>query len=109
MGTSALGTPSVATETYTTVKASQQIVGIAAVQLACSATPLSGRRTVRIKAAVVATATDSVYLGTDNTVSSTTGFQLKDREYVDVPAGALMSLWAIGSSIGQTLLILEVG
>jgi hypothetical protein len=93
-----IGLPNFQTHQYT--------VGLTAVQL--TTTPLTNRSGVSIKFKG-SNSNAILYIGNSNSVTSTTGYPLFDKESINMDLTSASTIWVIGSSIGQTVFVMEIG
>jgi hypothetical protein len=98
---------SISIKALTSIKATQQTITTSASQVA--ATPLTDRKTITVKASdSLVVDTDYIYIGEDNTVTTSTGYQLGKGDSIDLEVDGTATIWAIGSRIGLVLNILEI-
>lgn len=86
-------------------KTNGYVVNATAVQIA--AVPLATRSSVGLKA--VCTTGDAVYIGSSSAVTALTGWPLFNDDALELDITAAQAIWAIGSSPGQYLYIIEIG
>ena len=85
---------------------SRYTVGTSAIQL--TPTPLSNRSAVSIKV-ITTSASDAVYIGNSNGVTSGNGYFLFNADVLNMDLTSTQQIWAIGSSAGQLIAVLEIG
>lgn len=85
-------------------KTSQTTVGVAAVQLA--ATPLSIRKGVSIKA--LSSNSGSIFIGPNNSVTTSTGYELDASEALDMDLDYHAEIWAIADAAAQVVCVAEI-
>jgi len=106
-----LGTPmqqtggSVSITSLSSISTSQYSVGLTATQL--TVTPLSNRKSISIKAKTTSN-TDVVYIGNSSGVTTGTGYPLFNGDSIQIDFGPTNVLYAIGTSAGQTVYVLEL-
>lgn len=85
-------------------RTSQYTVGTSAVQLAPTA--LVNRSSLSV--AVIADPTAIVYIGNDNTVTTSTGYPLYDKNSLELDLTDSSQIWAISDTPNQTVAVLEI-
>lgn len=88
----------------TAFQTSQYSVGTSAVQLA--PTPLPNRSSLSMT--ITATLNIPVYIGNNNSVSSSTGYPLFNGSTMQLDLTSTGQIWAISTTPGQTVSILEI-
>jgi len=88
------------------IQTSQYTVGTSAVQLTPS--PLSTRSSISIRVKTSSN-TEAVYIGATNAVTTSTGYLLLNNDSIQIDITPSGTIWAIGSSAGQTVYVLELG
>jgi hypothetical protein len=86
-------------------KTTQYTINTSIVQL--TPTPLANRSAMTIKC-VTSTSVDAVYIG-NSSVSTATGYPLFNGDSVQLDLTAVFNIYAVGSSAGQKLYIMELG
>ena len=89
-----------------TFQTSQYVVGSTAVQL--TPVPLVNRSSMSIKVKTT-TSVDMIYVGNSNSVTTTTGYVLFNGDSLQLDLTAPQVVWAIGTSPGQTVYVMEIG
>lgn len=95
---------SIGLSALTDLTSRQVTVATTATQL--DAAPISGRKTISIK--LKASATQKVYIGYDNSVTISNGYELSAGDAVDIEIDGTQQVWAIADTSSQTVCILEV-
>lgn len=90
-------------EALSSIKATQATIATTATQITTS--PLAGRKSVTIK--LKTSATQKVYIGHDNTVTTSTGYELAAGEAIDMEIDASSTIYGIADTSSQTVCILE--
>lgn len=104
-GTSVVtGTVTSKVEGLTAFKTSQYPIGLTAVQI--TPTPLTNRSSISIT--VEAAPNIAVYIGTDNTVTTSTGYPLYDGSTIQLDLTPTGNIWAITATATQTIAALEI-
>jgi hypothetical protein len=85
---------------------SQYTVGTLAVQI--TSTPLALRSCISLKA-LINTTTDIIYIGNSSSVTTSTGYPLFNEDSISFDITSSTTIWAIATSAGQTLCVMEVG
>jgi len=88
----------------TSIKATQQTIATTATQITSS--PLASRKTISIK--LKSSATQKVYIGEDNTVTISTGYELNAGDSVDIEVDGTSTIWAIADTSSQTVCLMEI-
>lgn len=88
----------------TAFQTSQYSIGITAVQI--TPTPLANRSSISLT--VEAAPNVAVYIGTDNTVSTSTGYPLYDGSTIQLDLTPAGNIWAITATATQTIAALEI-
>lgn len=88
----------------TSIKNYQKTIATTATQVDSS--PLSGRKTISVK--LISSATQKVYIGSDNTVTTSTGYELNAGDSVDMEVDTTQAIWAIADTSSQTITVLEI-
>lgn len=89
----------------TEFQTSQYTINTSAIQLA--STPLVNRSGISIKAHNTTNAI--VYIGNSAGVTTSTGYALFDGDSVSLDLTGASQIWAIGSSPGQIIYVMEIG
>jgi hypothetical protein len=97
------GTVSANINGLNTFQTSQYIIGTTAIKL--TPTPLTNRSSISIKAITTGI---PVYVGHDNGVTVTNGYPIFNNDVLNMDLTGSNQIWAIASSPGQTLCILEI-
>lgn len=106
-GTSTVtGTVNANIEGLTNFQTSQQTIGLTAIQLTPS--PLTNRSSMSIKADTTSSL-DMVYIGNSSSVTTANGYALFDGDSIQMDLTPAQTIWAIGTSAGQIVYILEIG
>jgi hypothetical protein len=106
-GTSTVtGTVNANIEGLNTFQTSQYTINTSAVQL--TPTPLSGRSSMSVKANTTSSL-DIVYVGPTASVTSSNGYALFAGDSLQLDLTPSHQIWAVGSSSGQLLYVLEIG
>jgi len=90
----------------TAFQTSQYTVGTTAIQL--TPTPMPDRRAISIKV-VTTTSTDAVYIGNSAAVTTSTGYPIFNMGSFQMDLTNSEPIWAIGTSAGQKVYVLELG
>lgn len=85
---------------------SQYTVGTAAVQL--TVTPLTNRSSMSIKVKTT-TSNDMVYISSTSGVTTSNGYILFNGDSIQLDLTPAHQIWAIGTSSGQSVYVLEIG
>ncbi len=83
---------------------SQYTVGTSAVQL--TSTPLTGRKSVSIKAKC--TSTNIIYVGNSSGVTTANGYALNNGDAINIDLDGSNTVYAISNAAAQTLYVLEL-
>lgn len=83
---------------------SQYTIGMSVIQL--TPTPLTNRSSITIR--VNKDNTGAIYIGPDNTVSTTTGYPLFSGDTLGMDLTSTNSIFAIADTINQLLAVLEI-
>ncbi len=89
-----------------TLKNTRTTVGTSAVEIT-SSSPLTGRRSVSIKA--ICSGSNFVYIGSSSAVTTSNGYPLANEQSLDLEVDATTLIWAIASAASQAVAILELG
>lgn len=84
---------------------SQYTVGLTAIQLVPTA--LANRSSLSV--AIIADPTAIVYIGNDNTVTTSTGYPLYDKNSIELDLTPTGQIWAISDTTNQTVAVMEIG
>jgi hypothetical protein len=93
-------------EGLTTFQTSQYTVGTTAVQI--TPTPMVGRSSIGFKA-VTTTYADAIYVGNSAAVTVLTGYPLFNKDTLQMDLDAGEPIYAIATSAGQMLYVVELG
>ncbi len=85
---------------------SQYTIGTSATQI--TATPLANRSSVGLKV-TTASNSDVLYIGNSSSVTTSTGYALFNGDAVQFDLTPNTPIWAIGTSSGQKMYVLEIG
>jgi len=85
---------------------SQYTVGTFPVQI--TPTPLPDRSSVGLKA-ITTTSSDIIYIGNSSSVTTSTGWPLFNDDALELDLNDGDTIWAVGTSPGQTLCAIELG
>lgn len=83
---------------------SQYAISTSAIQL--TPTPLANRSSISL--AIIASPGIAVYIGNDNTVSDSTGYPLFNGNTIEMDLTPTGQIWAISTTAGQTVAVLEI-
>lgn len=86
-------------------KTTQYTINTSIVQL--TPTPLPNRSAMTLKA-ITTSATEIIYIG-NSSVSTSTGYPLMNGDSLQLDLTAVFNIYAVGSSAGQKLYIMELG
>lgn len=100
------GTVNANIEGLNSFQTSQYIVGTSAVQL--TPTPLTNRSSMSIKVKATSN-TNAIYVGNSSAVTTATGYILFNGDSLQLDLTPAHSIYAIGSSPGQIVYVLEIG
>lgn len=81
----------------------QKIVGSTPVQLIVGTQPLTDRQAI-----IIQPINGNIYIGFNNIVSATTGWKLFNRQFILLPIGENIPVWAISDSGNVTVCIAEL-
>lgn len=100
------GSINVDLEPLSAFQTSQYTIGTGAVQI--TPTPMPNRNSIGFKA-ITTTSSDAIYIGNSSSVTISTGFPLFNHDNLEMDLEGGETIYAIGTSAGQTLCIVELG
>ena len=100
------GSINVDLEALSTFQTEQYAVDTSPVQI--TPTPMPNRNSIGFKA-ICTTSTDAIYIGNSAAVTTITGYPLFNHDTLEMDLKGGETIYAIGTSAGQTLCVVELG
>jgi hypothetical protein len=100
------GSINVDLEALTTFQTEQYTVNTTPVQI--TPTPMSNRNSIGFKA-ICTTSSDAIYIGNSSSVTTSTGYPLFSHDTLELDLEGGETIYAVATSDGQTLCVLELG